>query len=785
MKNNNIQMIKAALFVLLLALTGMTNAFAQEFTEGKLKYTILHDHPLLDEKNDYISIWVTGHVDGDEAKGDIIIPEAVSWEGKVYPVSGIWSAFGGCSGLTSVIIPTSVKIINDYAFSGCSGLTSITIPNSVETIGAWAFSGCANLTSIEIPSSVTYIDGYAFEYCTKLASITLPQSTLTILNNAFNNTKWYNEQSDGVLYLDDCCMGYKGEKPRGHLQINDGTRLIAKEAFYDCSELTSIYLPNSMTGIGASAFEGCSELTSITIPKTVHSIGNRVFNNTGWYNAQPNGILYLDYCCVGYKGNRPRGHLQINDGTRVIASEAFLSCTELTSITIPNSLTIIGRSAFYNCNKLTSISIPNSVTSIGGRAFECCSGLASITIPNSVTSIGDRAFYYCTGLTSVTIPNSVTSIGESAFERCIGLTSISIPNSVTSIGDRAFCYCTRLTSVSIPNSATTMGTDVFKGCTNLIIENRHKTAIIGSDNLKMPEESYAQRWIDMGIRDEMGNKIYWADADFAVFKDGSSGLADYGEAGSLVGWGDVTGVVSGDDLSNYGGNTPPLKISGDSRYDIVSANLGEKYRLPTNTEFYLLIENCDIEFKTIKKQVVGLGGLPSWVQGEWMWHSSDMINGKTINVSINLRIDGYLASVYTSEKEYWEGTYSYDEGVLSVWKLDLLIDDINKTIRDSKGYQFRKISDNTKTSKTNGFLFKSRINGNTLFFVMPSSMTMGTNGSAVISWENPQEYDYWTGSLYPEDKRCAIIFRQNRGGHGMMAIPRFSHCRIRPVKIDN
>ena len=418
MKNKNIQMIKAALFVLLLALTGMTNAFAQKFTEGKLEYSVLHNS--IADEND-ISIWVTGHVDGNEAKGDLIIPELVSWEWRMCPVSGIWDAFGGCSGLTSVNIPTSVKIINDYAFSGCSGLTSITIPNSVETIGAWAFSGCAKLTSIEIPSSVTYIDGYAFEYCTKLASITLPQSIFTIVNNAFNNTKWYNEQPDGVLYLDNCCMGYKGEKPRGYLQINENTRLIAKFAFYDCDELTSISLPNSVISIGAGAFEDCSGLVSISIPKSVHDYGDRAFINTGWYNAQPDGALYLDDCCIGYKGNQPRGHLQIKDGTRIIANSAFESCSGLTSISIPNTMTDIGNNAFYNCQKLLSITIPNSVTSIGDGAFKSCSGLTSITIPNSVTSIGDRAFYYCTGLTSVTIPNSATKMGKDVFKGCENL----------------------------------------------------------------------------------------------------------------------------------------------------------------------------------------------------------------------------------------------------------------------------------------------------------------------------------------------------------------------------
>ena len=151
----------------------------------------------------------------------------------------------------------------------------------------------------------------------------------------------------------------------------------------------------------------------------------------------------------------------------LIAHNAFSSCTSLTSVTIPNSVTSIGDYAFFSCSSLTSITIPNSVTSIGSSAFSRCSSLTSITIPNSVTSIGSSAFFSCTSLTSVTIPNSVTSIGNEAFSSCTSLTSITIPNSVTSIGQYAFYGCTSLTSITIPNSVTRIGYQTFYGCTSL------------------------------------------------------------------------------------------------------------------------------------------------------------------------------------------------------------------------------------------------------------------------------------------------------------------------------
>ena len=104
------------------------------------------------------------------------------------------------------------------------------------------------------------------------------------------------------------------------------------------------------------------------------------------------------------------------------------------------------------------------VTAIGPVAFENCTDLESVTIPNSITSIGRFAFVNCSSLTSVIIPNSVTTIGNDAFDGCFKLTSLTIGNSVTSIGDYAFCQCSSLTSVNIPNSVTSIGSSAFNSC---------------------------------------------------------------------------------------------------------------------------------------------------------------------------------------------------------------------------------------------------------------------------------------------------------------------------------
>ena len=151
-----------------------------------------------------------------------------------------------------------------------------------------------------------------------------------------------------------------------------------------------------------------------------------------------------------------------------IGDSAFMKCSNLTSITIPDSVTSIGGATFLGCSSLTSVTIPNSVTSIGGaNTFNGCTSLTSINIPDGVTSIKGATFNGCTSLTSITIPNSVTSIESNAFEGCSGLTSITIPNSVTSIGSYAFLRCTSLNSINISNSVTIIGYMAFDGCSGL------------------------------------------------------------------------------------------------------------------------------------------------------------------------------------------------------------------------------------------------------------------------------------------------------------------------------
>lgn len=153
----------------------------------------------------------------------------------------------------------------------------------------------------------------------------------------------------------------------------------------------------------------------------------------------------------GYKAS------EISDSS--IGKNAFCYCN-LTSITIPDSVTSIGEGAFSGCTNLTSVTIPDGVTSIKNYTFSDCYKLTAITIPDSVTTIEKNAFYHCQGLTTIMIPDNVTSIGSSAFQYC-GLTNVSIGSGVTSIGDTAFKGCDNLTSITIPASVANIGIFAF------------------------------------------------------------------------------------------------------------------------------------------------------------------------------------------------------------------------------------------------------------------------------------------------------------------------------------
>ena len=313
-------------------------------------------------------------------------------------------------------------------------------------------------------------DGIAIYY-----SWTNNKTELAISNGEYD----FSKVKSGKLAIPDS-VSYKG-------MVYPVTS-IEKRAFYYCSNLESVVIPNSVISIEEDAFNHCKDLNSVAIPNSVTSIEKRAFYCCSLKSLViPNSITSIgqyvfSHCEVLKSVVIPYSVTSIGNG-------AFSGCYELNDVKIPNSVKTIGDYAFYGCHKMTYAILSDSLTSIGGYAFGCCFNLTSITIPESVISIGQAPFYANEGLASVkiycnmdidntwfaylehleevVIGDKVKSIGDKAFYYCHRLKKITIPASITSIGESAFYLCKSLKDVSIPNSVMAIGKEAFRYCENL------------------------------------------------------------------------------------------------------------------------------------------------------------------------------------------------------------------------------------------------------------------------------------------------------------------------------
>lgn len=384
----------------------------------------------------------------------VYIPDGVTTIGE--------GAFHNCFNLVSVFIPSSVTSIGSSAFSNCNNLsqvisliqnpfvinsnvfttystTTLVIPKGAKS-AYQAKSGWRNFTNIydgttEDPSKRTIhvgtagtlsyfipedekylveeltlsgeLNGTDICYIRDLSGINY---RMEMTGSGYPMYLYHDVYTSGQLKVLDITnanivsggeyYGRSDKKVEYNYEYVTITNSISDYMFYGC-KLQSINNPSSVTSIGKKAFYGCSGLTSITIPNSVTSIGSGAFDGTAWYNNQPDGLVYAGNVAYNYKGTMPNNtSINIKDGTVGIADLAFF-CSDLTSITIPNSVTSIGDGAFQYCSGLTSITIPNSVTSIGESAFSYCSGLVSVTIGSGINYINTLAFAHCENLADV------------------------------------------------------------------------------------------------------------------------------------------------------------------------------------------------------------------------------------------------------------------------------------------------------------------------------------------------------------------------------------------------
>ena len=437
-----------------------------------------------------------------------------------------WNAF--TEAVTALIIEDGVTALADCAFMGCVNLKSVELSDTMEVVHQDAFNGCTSLQEINIPVSVSAIRSNAFNGCTNLKTVEFPDAVDSL--------------GLGIAAFIDCTSLEVVKLPAGTTYIDCG-------AFCGCSNLSSVSIPASVEWIEVSAFRDCPKLTEITFEHTSQdelTLDSGIFHFTSnpdekvittisvpdntdihtaitthpWNDAYRT-IIYRDEsdgtlsgeCGDNLTWTLEDGVLTISGagdmeerpwitykdsiktvivemGVTSIYSGAFEKCTNLDSVTLPESVTLIEVSAFSGCSSLASIIIPNSVTVIELSAFLSCTSLHSISIPASVTFIDPDAFMGCDNLTGIwvdeenvnyandsygvlfnkdmtelvkypeglsgayVIPNGVTTIGSDAFIGSQNLTGITMPDTVTEIFGSAFMGCNQLKNLVIPGGVT-------------------------------------------------------------------------------------------------------------------------------------------------------------------------------------------------------------------------------------------------------------------------------------------------------------------------------------------
>ena len=429
---------------------------------------------------------VVGHVDGENAQGELDIPETVEYEGVTFMVTRIGrEAFKNCAGLTGqLVIPSTVDTIQPYAFRSCRGfMGDLIIPNSVHYLGAgafqwctgfdgslvlpetitvietWTFEGCIGLSgTLNIPASVTRIEPAAFGFCTGFTGTLIIPESVTELSTPVppvNGIRGAFEECTGFTGLvlpeslriigggngGGCfafCTGLVGE-----LLIPDKVKEIGYMAFYACHGLTGeLHLPDSLQSIGYEAFSLCDGFTGrLVFPNALESIGNGAFAGcSGFSDVELHHEVFYqnnfgDAVFTGWSIDS----LELPEGWTTTGRYTFERCGNLRTVHLPESLTMIEITCFQECSALTEINLPTNLTVIEQGAFDGCSSLISVELPANLNQLGAYALRNCTSLTGeLVVPDLVERIEQLTFAGCTNLNRIVLGNSVNTINDNAF-----------------------------------------------------------------------------------------------------------------------------------------------------------------------------------------------------------------------------------------------------------------------------------------------------------------------------------------------------------
>ena len=478
-------------------------------------------------------------------------------------------AFTGCKNLKNLVVPNSVVAIYDYAFYDCEALTNVTLGSGVESLGTAIFVNCTSLESLSIPASVKSIAGNIFINCPKLDNIDFDSAntsyvyengmlmdadkfTLIYYSPTITTTKpnipstvrvfaagaFYGSQIQSITLPNTMTeipdMMFMGSKKLKSITLHSGITKIGDKAFMGCEALTTVTIPATVTEvgeyafaectalktvkfatrkteytIGAHAFDGATSLTTLTLQEGLTALTPYMFANTGSITfTLPKSVTNLNVEGVFYGSKMTTfgvADATVNVGD-TLGVKFFMNCTELKSVTLPNSITRLGELVFYSqkgdtnyngvvdpmeaskfltngpsyafagCTSLTSIDLTN-IYWIGAHAFDGCTSLTKVTFGKYLSVVGDYAFANCTGLTTLDFSTNLKStwLNSSAQQKEQGLTYDRFQYYAlcsTEFGQYAFQNCSALTTVTFAKSYSglywgTLGTGLFEGCTSL------------------------------------------------------------------------------------------------------------------------------------------------------------------------------------------------------------------------------------------------------------------------------------------------------------------------------
>jgi hypothetical protein len=399
------------------------------------------------------------------------------------------SPFG--TNLKKIEISSYVDNIPHHFCTNCLFLSEFEIPANINRIGDGAFTGCLQLKELNISDSdhELNLDSNTSPFGNSIEKVYMGRNTKW--NNGIISSSLFGVQLKDITFSDkvdhltdymfkDCrFLSNDTTYPATIQTYGDGvfygcqnlTEIpglkygdrINKDFFRNCTGLTTVIIPVSVTTLGKNCFADCDGLSNIAMPNTITKMEENVFSSCDSLTefVIPNSITEISDGLL--KDCKKLKKVMIPSSVTKIGYLAFYGCILLDEVNSLQSVKQIGDGAFGNCYNLTNVVLSGTITDIGDYCFQNCINLNNVIIPNTITKIGSHLFYGCTKLANVTLSNNITEIGESAFWQCIVLNSVVIPNSVIKIGNNAFLACVKLKNMIIPNAVTALENGVFRG----------------------------------------------------------------------------------------------------------------------------------------------------------------------------------------------------------------------------------------------------------------------------------------------------------------------------------